>query len=355
MFILDPRFPLSYTRFTLKRFTIKTLKKEVYMIKINTVLGPISPENLRMTLVHEHIVLGFPGWECDPLSRPYNRGKIVTTCLRALEPAKACGLNSIIDATPLDLYRDVDVIKELSEKLQINIICSTGRYTEEGGKWSYLRARSRNRIGDTCTELYEGFMQEITQGIGQTAVKPGVIKVATGMNCISPLEEAALRAAARASKETGVPIITHTESGTMGPEQAELLMAEGANPKKIMIGHMCGNPSLQYQMSVLSKGVNISFDRFGIESFVPDKVRAAMLVGLLGVGYADRIMMSHDFMCCVSGRGGRLPDEVAQKTANWSLTHIFINIIPALKQSGISNEQIRTLMVDNPGRLLGGE
>ena len=76
-------------------------------------------------------------------------------------------------------------------------------------------------------ELYEGFMQEITKGIGLSAVKPGVIKVATGLNGISPVEEALLRAAARAGKETGLPIITHTEAGTMGPEQAALLIKKG--------------------------------------------------------------------------------------------------------------------------------
>ncbi|MGC1404932.1 MAG: phosphotriesterase-related protein [Thermodesulfobacteriota bacterium] len=325
------------------------------MIKINTVLGPISSEALGLTLVHEHIAVGFPGWECDPLSRPYDRKQIAQLCLKSLEPLKVYGVQSIIDATPPDLDRDVDLLKEISEKLQINIICSTGRYTEDMGKWAYLRQRSKSRIGRMDQELYEGFMQEITKGIGLSAVKPGVIKVATGLNGISPVEEALLRAAARAGKETGLPIITHTEAGTMGPEQAALLIKEGADPKRIMIGHMCGNPSLSYQMSVLSQGVHIAFDRFGLELFLPDRVRIAMLVGLLGVGYTDRIMMSQDFMGCVLGRGGRLPEEAGQKVANWSFSHIFGHILPALKQAGISDEQIRTMMIDNPRRLFSGE
>jgi phosphotriesterase-related protein len=163
-----------------------------------------------------------------------------------------------------------------------------------------------------------------------------------------------LRAAARAAKETGLPIITHTEGGTMGPEQAALLISEGVDPKRIMIGHMCGNPSLQYQMSVLDQGVNIAFDRFGIEMFLPDKVRTAMLIGLLGIGYEDRIMLSHDFTGCSSGRGGKMPEEILRKVANWSYAHIFRNIIPALKQAGVIDKQIRTMMVDNPKRLLSG-
>jgi phosphotriesterase-related protein len=322
------------------------------MKEINTVLGPVSAEDLGTTLVHEHIIAGYPGWECDPLSRPYNREKMVQLSLRALEPAKAYGLKAIIDATPADLYRDVDIMKAVSERLQVHIVCSTGRYSEEMGQWTYLKQRNRSRIGDMNNELFDGFMQEITQGIGASRVKPGVIKVATGLNFISTIEEAVLRAAARAAKETGLPIITHTEAGTMGPEQAALLLGEGVDPKRIMIGHMCGNPSLQYQMSVLDQGVNIAFDRFGIEMFLPDKIRTALLVGLLGVGYGERIMLSQDFIGCSSGRGGKLPEEEGRKVTNWSYTNVFRNILPALKQAGVSDEQIKTMMVDNPRRLL---
>ncbi|OHD69381.1 MAG: hypothetical protein A2W19_05580 [Spirochaetes bacterium RBG_16_49_21] len=324
------------------------------MAKINTVLGPISSDDLGLVLAHEHIVAAYPGWECDPLSRPYDRERIASICLRSIEPVKAYGVNSIVDATPADLSRDVEVMKRVSEQAGINIICSTGRYTEEEGKWAYLKQRAGAGVGDMRTELYDGFMHEITQGIGASGVKPGVIKVATGRSRITPLEEAMLGAAARASRETGTPVITHTEDGTMGPEQADILIGEGADPDRIMIGHMCGNPSLQYQMDVLSRGVSISFDRFGIELFLPDRVRTAVLAGLLAAGYAGRIMISQDFIGCVFGRGGSLAFEVALKMANWSFINIFRNIIPALKQAGITEEQIKTMTVDNPRRLLGG-
>jgi phosphotriesterase-related protein len=324
-------------------------------MKINTVLGPISPEDLGITLVHEHITAAYPGWECDPLSRPYDREKIGNIALRALEPVKAYGVKSIVDATVIDLNRDVDVMKKVSEKLQINIICATGRYTEAEGKWSYLKKRSETKVGDIFTELYEGFMHEITRGIGQSRIKPGVIKVCTGDNHITPLEEAALKAAAKASKETGLPIITHTENGTMGPEQASLLIGEGVNPKRIMIGHMCGNPSLQYQLNALDQGVNVAFDRFGIELILPDKVRTATLIGLLKAGYAERIMVSHDCVGCGLGRGGKMSEDKIRLVTNWSFTHVFRNIIPALKKAGITDEQIRMITVDSPRRLFTGE
>jgi phosphotriesterase-related protein len=164
-----------------------------------------------------------------------------------------------------------------------------------------------------------------------------------------------LRAAARACRQTGIPIITHTEDGTMGPEQAEILVAEGMDRKRIMIGHMCGNPSLPYQRDVLHKGVNIAFDRFGIEFFLSDAVRVKTLTALLGEGFVENIMLSHDYVGASFGRGVLWPEHMLAQVANWSYAHIFNAVIPALRKTGVTDEQIQTMMVDNPRRLLGGE
>ncbi len=322
------------------------------MTKINTVSGPIDADALGLTLPHEHIIAAYPGWECDPLIKPYNREKNVDVCLKALEPVKTYGVKTIIDATPVDLARNVDVMKDVSEKLHINIVCATGRYSQAEGKWSYLQRRAAVKVGSIRTELYEGMMKEITEGIGESGIRPGVIKIATGREVFTPCEEALFRAAAQASRETGIPIMTHTEDGMMGPEQADLLISEGANPRKIVIGHMCGNPSMSYQLDVLSRGVYIAFDRFGIEMLLSDQVRTAVLIGLLGLGYADRIMISHDCAASTYSRGGRMPMEEAVKFKNWSFTNIFRNILPALKKAGVTEDQIQTMMVDNPRRFL---
>jgi len=182
-------------------------------------------------------------------------------------------------------------------------------------------------------------------------VKAGVIKVATGFQKISECEMAALKAAARAHRETGVPILTHTERGTMGPEQLDVLLGEGVDPRKIMCGHMCGNASIEYHKDVLSRGTFISFDRFGIEVFLPDKTREETLISLLNLGYGDRILVSQDCFGCGMGRGGRLPDDQVKLLLNWDYTNIFRNILPDLKKAGVSQDKIDALLVDNPRRL----
>jgi phosphotriesterase-related protein len=247
----------------------------------------------------------------------------------------------------------VELDRIVSERSGINIICATGLYTEAMGKAAHFKLR--RQVFDIATEIYETFMKEITQGIGDTGVKAGVIKVATGHGEISAYEETVLKAAAKAQKETGVPIITHTEAGTMGPEQAALLISEGVDPRRIMIGHIDGNANLQYHTSVLEQGVYIAFDRLGIDFLFPDTLRKACIIGLLGIGYADQIMLSHDYAPHWLGRPTELPDFVKSLTSNWSYAHVFKNIIPALKQAGVSDDKITTMMVANPQRLFAGE
>jgi len=322
------------------------------MAKINSVSGPISTEQLGITLMHEHFVFGYPGWQADTAAPPYEREVTLKRCLNAMSTLKAYGVKTVVDATPNDGGRDPQLLKQISETSGINVICATGLYFEAYGGSAYFRFRSD--FADTTSEIYETFMKDITQGIGNTGIKAGVLKVATGNGAISAYEERVLKAAARTQKETGVPIITHTEAGTMGPEQADILISEGVDPKRIMIGHMCGNANLQYHVAVLQKGVYIAFDRLGIEIFLPDTLRRACLVGLIGIGFVDQIMLSQDYVPQFLGRPMVVPDFVLPLLSNWSHTHIFKNVIPDLKQAGITEDQVQTMLVGNPLRLFAG-
>jgi len=140
----------------------------------------------------------------------------------------------------------------------------------------------------------------------------------------------------------------------MGPEQAALLTGEGVDPKKIVVGHMCGNASLEYQMSVIDKGVYVGFDRWGIDFLFPDNLRRATVLGLLGLGFADRIILSQDCNARILGRAFVMPDFIQPLIANWSYTHIFKDIIPQLKQAGVTDAQIGQMLVENPKRIFGG-
>ena len=322
------------------------------MTKINSVLGPISPEQMGPTLMHEHMVLAYPGWDADALCENLELSELSKICADAFGEVKQYGVKTVVDASPNDLWRNVELDRAVAEKTGLNIICATGMYYEGEGMPAYLKFRSQ--VMDIVTELYETFMQEITVGIGKTGIKAGVIKVATSHGVITPYEEKVIRAAAKAQKETGVPIITHTQQGTMGAEQAALIIGEGVDAKKIVIGHMCGNSSMEYQMSVIDKGVNVGFDRWGIDFIYPDNLRKATVLGLLGLGFADRIVLSQDCNAKILGRPFVMPDFIQALIANWSYTHIFKNIIPQLKQAGVTDAQVGQMLVENPRRIFGG-
>jgi phosphotriesterase-related protein len=199
------------------------------------------------------------------------------------------------------------------------------------------------------------FIKEITEGIGKSGVKAGVIKCGTsGGGKISPYETAVLKAAAAAQKATGVPVITHTEAAG-GVEQAELFLSEGADPKKVMIGHVSNSKDIEYHKAILAKGVYIAFDRIGLDIFTPTNVIVKNVAELCKQGYAKQIMLSHDTVNVWLGRPIDAPEQVLKALANWRIDHISQNVVPALKAQGVTDDQIKTMMVDNPKNLFLGK
>jgi len=324
--------------------------------KVNTVSGQITPEELGITLVHEHICYGYPGWEGDQTIAPLNREQVVKNGVDTLLKLKELGVKTYVDATANDQGRQPEILKEIAEKSGVNIICSTGYYYEEEGGSAYWNFRSS--LGDISDELYELFYTEVTQGIRDTGIKAGVIKVGSSKGEITDYEKKIFLAAARVQKETGVPVITHTTEGTMGPEQAKLLVEGGADPKRIQIGHMSDNLDVNYQIETLKYGVYVSWDRMGLQGLAGcpmDEQRYDTLAALIKKGYADKILISHDYIISWLGRPLKIPEQALPLIAQWYPTHLFEHVIPALKQRGVTDEQIHTIIHDNPKRLFAGE
>ncbi len=323
---------------------------------VNTVRGGIAPEQLGKTLMHEHFIFGYPGYQGDSTLGPFDRERALSDLEALVGRIKDRGVQTVVDATPNECGRDPEFLRELAERSDINIICATGFYYEGEGAPAYFKFRAN--LGDITAEIYEMFMAELTVGIGKTGIKAGVIKLASSKDALTDYERAFFVAGARAQRETGVPIITHTQEGTLGPEQAELLIAEGADPARIMIGHMDGNTDPEYHIRTMAHGVSIGFDRCGVQVLVgmpSDEERVRVLTTLLQGNYARQIMLSQDTVMHWLGRPLVLPEMVQQIMANWHPTNVFDNIIPALLQNGGSAADIQTMVLDNPRRLFGGQ
>ena len=315
------------------------------MQKVQTVTGTCAPEELGPTLMHEHLLVGWPGWEAYAAEEGGQRRARLALCVERMQELRALGVRTLLDPCPIDLGRDVELMAEVADQSGVRIVCATGLYKEDLGAPAYFKFRVQ--FGDALAEMTDLFVHELSEGVGGTRIRAGVIKVATGAHKITPYEELVLRAAARAHRETGVPITTHTDEGSMGVGQLEILIGEGVAPHAIVVGHSDGSSDLHYHLSMLDRGAYLGFDRFGLELLHPDRERLAALIGLLGLDFERQIVLSHDTVWCWRGRPPILPPEVMP---DWQPTHVFRKVIPRLRAAGVSQEKITTMLVENPRR-----
>ncbi|WP_428484983.1 phosphotriesterase family protein [Rhodopila sp.] len=326
-------------------------------MRVQTVTGPIGLDQLGRTLMHEHLFIAFPGAEFDPTAR-FDRAGFVVEAVRRLRQLRIeHGVQSFVDPCPIELGRDAGLMREIAEKSELNVVCTTGFYFEDLGLPVYWRAR-------TVQEIAELYISEITHGIATTGIKAGAIKVATGAPAITPLEHKFLEAACIAQQATGVPIITHTQDGCAGPDQQTAFAAGGVPAHRCLIGHCCGNADPAYHRRIVDGGSYIGFDRIGLLRFQPDEVRADNLVRLVRSGHHAQIMMSQDRYC---GWLGKFPRQISDQEqariealradGEWPppYTYLFTNFVPMLKERGLSGHEIDQILLDNPRRFFAGE
>ena len=314
---------------------------------VNTVLGPLAPEKLGRTLIHEHFICSQGGWYSDASMSLYNRDEAFRVCVEIINKVKKQGIYTIVDCSPNDFPRDPKLLKRLSTETSINIICVTGMYNQMAGAPAYWIVQSLCGK-DVVRMLSELFIREITVGIGDSGVKAGAIKVASG-ETISEYEEKVFKAAVVAQKATGVPIITHTEGPLVGSDQVALFEREGADMKKLLIGHVSNSRDFLYYKSLAAKA-NVGFDRFGLSLYTDDNVSMDSIVELIKQGYIDKIMLSGDSVCHWLGREGF--KDIAAMMPDYRMDHLCQNILPAMKERGVTEEQIKIMMEDNPRNLL---
>jgi phosphotriesterase-related protein len=306
---------------------------------VQTVSGPLAVAELGTTLMHEHICMGSEGMLLDSrFEMPSDRFE---RAVRQLKTARQAGVDSMVDATPIDLNRDAGFLKEVADASGMNIICATGLYFDGHGLPAHFKSMSLQDL----TDLY---VCELTDGIGRTGVRAGVLKVATGEQGITPADRKSLEAAAVAQQATGVPIITHT-SGGFGVEQAKALVESGADPAKVMIGHVDHKfSSFSYLERILRTGVNIAFDRCGLGIFLPDSLRAALVAGLIDIGFGNRVFLSMDSVLVQYG-----PVSAFEADAKEPLVYVVGAFADTLKRFGVDRDQQQAILGDNPARLFG--
>lgn len=333
------------------------------MRKVDTVTGPIQAEDLGTTLMHEHVTLRMGGAEADTLNPGPERREIVARSLDWLAELKARGIDTIVDPAPGDIGRDLILSAEVSARSGVQVVAATGLFNEAfggapyfNGKRLYLNGLGRGE--DFVRYLADLFVHEIEHGVGPERIRCGIIKIAGSAGTLTAYERDVLQAAAIASLTTGCPITTHSDDGYLGREQQALLVEAGVPAHRIVIGHSCNTHDHAYHCHVRDGGSYVGFDRFGYELAGTDEERMDAMIALIGAGGLESIIISNDACFCwaQSEEPAALREFLAREyETRWNALRISEVIIPALKARGVTEAQLRVLMVDNPRRYFAGE
>ncbi|MDZ7726892.1 MAG: phosphotriesterase-related protein [Dehalococcoidia bacterium] len=307
------------------------------MPQVQAVTGPIDTASFGFTLMHEHVVTRSPGlFEAWP--HLWDRAKEVQRAITLLRQAKEAGIDTMIDLTTIDLGRDVAFVREVAEQVDVKIVMCTGVW----------RNPPRDFTPADAEEIAGLFVRDIEQGMEGGTIRAGVIKLATEPD-VDELNEKILRAGARAHRRTGVPISTHHYVHTQcGLSQQNIFEDEGVDLSRVVIGHSGDSEDDAYLKSIMDRGSTIGMDRFGIDRMLSTEKRTATVARLCKAGYADRMVLSHD---ANSYMDTTPPDRKAEIMPNWHYLHITNDVLPALREQGVSEDDIRKMTVDNPRRI----
>jgi len=314
---------------------------------VNTVTGPIGPEEIGFTLMHEHVMVSAPNlYRSFPgLFGPPERE---SRAVEALERAKALGVETIVDATTYDLGRDPALLREVSERSGVRIVNVTGWWLDVP---RFLRGVSANQMA-------REFVRDVREGFPGTDIRPGVLKCAADFEGVTVDLEVMARAVARAHRETGLPIMAHSyPTGQVGRRQVEIFREERVDLTRVKIDHSNDTTDLEYLTWLLDQGCFLGLDRYP-GRLVSPKMRTRTLMALVEAGYGDRLCPSHDCMCLHLHKerpDGSIPEQHAFTLRNPDqYAYIHRHVIPELEARGASEDVIRRLFVDNPRRFLTG-
>ena len=309
------------------------------MAHVQTVLGPIDPLVLGVTLPHEHTQIALwqiPGrWDYWQLTRDE------PVILAELAAFRAVGGSGIVDLTLPGVGRDPTWLAGLARASDLHVVMGCGWY--RGAYYPQETLIDRRSVDSLADEL----VREATEGVGETGIRPGIIgEIGTDKPWVSALEERVHRAVARAARRTGLAITTHAVLSPVGLDQLRIFESEGADPARVVIGHADSYPSLDHYLAIMERGASVEFDFLGMSFSAAERHGegriVTLLTELLARGHIDRVLLSQD-VC---------HDSQLRHYDGNGYTYLATTFLPRLRSAGVSEPEIETMTVVNPRRLL---
>jgi phosphotriesterase-related protein len=306
---------------------------------VQTVLGPVEPGEIGWVLPHEHTAIAL--WHIPSRWDYWELRRDEPVIVEELGGFRAAGGGSLVDLTLDGVGRDPEWLAGIARATGLHVVMGAGWYR---GAHYPTEALIDRRSVDALAEV---IVRETTVGVGETGIRAGIIgEIGTDKPWLSAQEERVHRAAARAARRTGLAITTHAVQSTVGLDQLDVFEAEGADLSRVVIGHADSFPSLAYHLAIVGRGATVEFDFLGM-SFTPlERHGEGRIVDnlreLLSRGHVQRILLSQD-VC---------HDAQLKRYGGNGYTYLADTFLPRLRAAGVSDDEIHTITVDNPRRLL---
>src|ERR1700739_1367460 len=319
--------------------------------EVQTVRTPVDGGQLGTTLRHEHVFVLTPDVMQNYGHEWWDEQERVTDAVSKLRALKAVGVDTIVDPTVVGLGRYIPRVQGVAAQADINIITATGLYTFDEIP-HYFHYRGPGTLFDGPELMVEMFVRDIRDGIGGTAVRAAFLKCVVEKAGLTADQTRVQAAICEAHQQTGVPITVHTNAAHQtGRLALSFYEQRGVDVTKVVVGHDGGSNDLDYLKWIMDKGATIGCDRFGLDMFNPTPDRVRTIAALCERGYAHRILLSHDAACYMDFMSGEASQALLrQAMPNWNFLHISQDVLPALRNEGVTDEQIDTMLVDNPRR-----
>ncbi len=303
-------------------------------MKVRTVMGDIDPEDIGITLIHEHLF-----FDTGPKGDDNQQLIDLPGQLRELGAFQEQGGSCVVDQTTIDLGRQPALLKRLAEAMKIHIVASTGFYHEQ-----WFSETVRQADVDSIAQI---MIKEIEEAIEGVEFRAGLIgEIGSSEVGTTAQEEKVLRAAARAHMATGAPISTHTMAGSEALHQISIFKEEGVDPRRVIISHV-GLDHVEHIRMIAEQGAFLGFDTIGKPRYkdqyrmTGDDIQLEVLCAIVNAGYEDQIVLSHDISRTnyLRANGGR------------GYGHLLGTFVPRLRER-LSEEAIEKFLIHNPRRAL---
>jgi phosphotriesterase-related protein len=327
------------------------------MPQVQTVLGPVDASALGRVLMHEHIFVLTADVQQNYPDEWGSEDDRVADAVARLRALAAAGITTIVDVTVIGQGRYIPRIARIAGQVpELNIVAATGCYTFDEVPLFFWRRTPQDeaRAGRPASDpMLSFFVKDITEGITGTGVRAGMLKCAVDAKGLTEGVERVLRNVARAHVATGgTPITIHTHAaGGHGPQILTVLREEGADLSRVVLGHSgdaVHDPD--YLTGMAEAGLTLGMDRFGIDHFATFQERSDLVVELCRRGLAEQMVLSHDTCCHIDWFS---PGSLAALT-DWHYLHVSQDVLPYLRDHGVSEAEIDAMLIGNPARILAG-